>query len=170
MTMTDPDLPLGHPAGPREHWCAKVQIMGSPANNWALVFDPGMIEGFLRDRMATVTWHGEEVDGGETNVRFDYTFPDGWTTGQTFGTARLAPTPGLSFEVLSYGMAYDLLEALAAQHPENTDMAVVFSEFRALFHQPGASREAGIFRLSDAVHERLSGLLFPTEWGVEAQE
>lgn len=168
--MTDLELPFGHPDGPREHWCAKVQIMGSPANNWSLRFDLEMIEAFLRDRMAAITWHPEEVEGGDTNVHFDYTFPSGWTTGQTFGTVRLMPTPGLSFEVLSYGMAYDLLEALAAEYPQNTDMTVVFSEFRALFHQSGATREEGIFRLSDAVHERLSGLLFPTEWGVEAKE
>lgn len=167
--MTDPVLPFGHQDGPREHWCAKVQIMGSPKQNWSLVFQPEMIEAFLRARMARVDWNEAKTENGETNIRFDYAFPPNWTEGETFGSVRLDPSPGLSFEALSYGMAYDLLEDLEQSHPENTDMVVIFSEFRALFHEAGLSRDEGIRRLSDTVHERLSRMLFPTEWGSEDQ-
>ncbi|WP_299688044.1 hypothetical protein [uncultured Tateyamaria sp.] len=167
--MTDPELAFGHTDGPREHWCAKVQIMGSPAQNWSLVFQPETIETFLRARMARVDWSEQVTENGETTIAFDYAFPPNWTEGEAFGSLRLAPSPGASFEVLSYGMAYDLLEELARLHPENTDMVVIFSEFRALFHKVGLPRDEGIFRLSDDVHTRLSRMLFPLEWGSEDQ-
>ena len=155
--------------GSRADWAAKVQILGSPARNWSLAFQPDMIEGFLRAHMAEVHWAEPKTENGETNIRFEYTFPPRWTDPKSFGTLRLDPTPGASFERLSYGMVHDLLEQLAAHHPENTDMVVVFSEFRAMVYTPGLPRDEAIFRLSDDVDPALSRALFPAEWGSEGQ-
>jgi hypothetical protein len=53
--MTNSSLPLGHDSGPREHWLAKVQIMGGPTMNWQMIIEPSLLEAFLRQRMASLT-------------------------------------------------------------------------------------------------------------------
>ncbi len=167
--MSNLDLPFGHNDGPRENWISKVQLMGNPDNNWNLIFSATDIEGFLRERMASVVFKEANVSGREQEVRFTYRFQPGWIVSETHGTLRLDPSPGASFEVLSYGMIFDLVEMLATQYPENKGIVVVFSEFRAVIHRAGMQRDEGITRLSEAVDVELSRRLFPLEWGSEDQ-
>lgn len=165
--MASPTSQPGHPDGPCEHWCAKVQILGSPQKNWSLGFEPRQIEDFLRQHMEHVVFDDSVVEGGETNLRFRYRFPANWTETEASGTLRLAPAAGASFDALSYGMVHDLLEDLARGPKGNSSMIVVFSEFRVLHYTPGMSREDGIRWLCEAVDAELGKLFFPTEWGHE---
>lgn len=165
----DPNAPLNGDNGPPEHWTAKVQILGSPDAGWNLNFQPSKIDAFLRTRMAHVTQHPEEDTDGEVNIRFDYAFPAPWTHDSNSATARLSPTPGLSFERLSYGMTYDLLEELAPLQPTGGQMVVVFSEFRVMIYTPGKPRDDALKSLINDVDIALGRLLFPSEWGSEDQ-
>lgn len=159
--MADTDILLGSADGPREHWLDRVQIMGSPEQDWSLSIDPDTVVTFLRTRMASVSASEPETTYGETNISLDYTFPPGWEISDSYGTIRLAPAAGLSFDRLSAGMTYDLLEHILQVHPENKDMVVIFGEFRALFYRAGMPRNEGIFRLQNALHLELSKTLFP---------
>ncbi|WP_299688041.1 hypothetical protein [uncultured Tateyamaria sp.] len=159
--MTDIDILFGNAAGPREHRWEKVQIMGSPEQDWSLVFTPEVVEAFLRSRMASVTVSAPETSLGETNIEIDYSFPPGWDIGESYGSMRTAPTGGLSFDALSFGMTFDLLEHILREFPQNKDIVVIFSEFRALFHRANMPRNEGIFRLQNAFHVDLTRTLFP---------
>lgn len=165
--MTDTDILFGSSAGPREHRWDKVQIMGSPEQDWSLVFAPETVETFLRTHMPSVNVSAPDAGFGETNISLEYKFPPGWDIQESFGTIRTAPNGGLSFDALSYGMTFDLLEHILRVHPENKDIVVIFSEFRALFHRAGMPRNEGVFRLQNAFHVELTKTLFPDGWDDE---
>lgn len=159
--MTDVDMPTGGTDIPRADRMDRVQIMGSPDQNWSLSFTQETVVTFLRARMATLEASEPETAFGETTIDLSYSFAPGAPIAESFGSIRLEPAGGLSFDSLSYGTTYDLLEHILRVHPENQNIVVIFGEFRALFHRAGMPRNEGIFRLQNAMHLELSKLLNP---------
>ena len=150
---------------PRDRHLDRVQIMGSPEQGWSLDVSAELIAAFLRAQMARASFSAARSVAGETVVGFDYRFPPGFELQDSFGSLRLAPVAGLSFDALGYGMTHDLLELLARHSARNKDMVVIFSEARALFHPIGMPRNEGIHRLLNACHLPLVRLLFPDRHG-----
>jgi hypothetical protein len=162
--MTNGSLPLGHHSGPPEHWFSKVQIMGGPAMNWQMTVEPSLLETFLRQRMASLTWRAPKLLDGATVIEFDYEYPQGFLDEYGNGDLRMTPNTGIYFARLTYGWTYDLLEEIVGEHPENTQIVVAFDQFRALPYKPGLARHEGIFRLTEGYDIPLSKALFPEEW------
>jgi hypothetical protein len=162
--MTNGTMPLGHHTGPREHWFAKMQIMGGPAMNWQMTLDPPMVKAFLRQRMGSLTWGAPEMVNGETIIGFDYEWSRGYLDEHGNGELRITPKSGLYLARFTSGLSYDLLEDVVRAHPENTQIVVAFEHIRALPYTPGLPRYEGIFRLTDLCDIPLSKALFPGEW------
>ncbi len=150
--------------GPREHLFAKVQIMGGPLMSWSMTLDPATVEQFLRSRMASVAFRPAETVMGDIIIDFSYVFHPGYIEAEGQGELRVAPSPGMMLDRITYGMCYDLLEAILQAHPENTQLIVAFEEFRALVYIPHLPRHEGIFRLTEDFDRPLSKALFPASW------
>jgi hypothetical protein len=162
--MTNGSLPIGHDTGPCEHWFAKVQIMGGPEMSWQMTATPSLLEVFMRQRMASLTWRAPALVNGETLIDFDYEYPQGFLDEYGSGEMRLTPNTGIYLARLTYGWTYELLEQIARIHPENTQIVVAFDHFRALPYMAGLPRDEGISRLTEACDIPLSRVLFPGEW------
>jgi hypothetical protein len=100
--MKDGTLPRGHDTGPREHWFAKVQIMGRPAMNWQMTVTPLLLQAFLRQRMASLTWQAPTLTNGETLIDFDYEYPQGILDKYGNGEMRVTPNTGIYLARLTY--------------------------------------------------------------------
>jgi hypothetical protein len=162
--MTKGSLPLGDPTGPREYWFAKVQIMGGPAMNWQMTMTPSLLEAFLRQRMASLTWRTPQLLSGGTLIDFHYEWPKGFLDEHGDGEMRVTPNTGIYLARFTYGWTYDLLEEIVRAHSENTQIIVAFEHVRALPYSPGLPRQEGIFRLTEVCEIPLSKALFPGEW------
>jgi hypothetical protein len=162
--MNDDPTPLGLPDGPREHWFAKVQIMGGPGMAWTMSLAPDTVESFLRLRMTSVSFTPEKIIDGQHLIDFAYTLPPGYIDTDGAGELRVSPAPGVSLQRLTYGMTYDLMEWILARQPSNTDLIIAFEGFRVLYYKPGLPRHEGIFRLTEDVDRALSAAMFPESW------
>lgn len=96
--MTDVDVSTDGADIPRADRMARVQIMGSPDQSWSLSFAPETIVTFLRARMASLEASAPETNFGETIIDLSYTFAPGASITDSYGSIRLEPAGGLSFE------------------------------------------------------------------------
>jgi hypothetical protein len=162
--MTDTDALKGLPNGPCEHWFSKVQIMGGPATAWVMRFDPDTVRRFLETTMADVKFGQVFTSDNERLIDFDFVLPSGFIEHEGVGQIRLDPAPGIYLDRISYGMTYDLLEAILQHHPDNDQIVVAFDGYRAMCYVPHLPRPDGIVRLTEDLDLPLSAALFPQEW------